>query len=415
MEIITLKNGLRIAFHEIPYVRSCAMNLYIKYGSRNEDSEQSGAAHFIEHMLFKGTSTLTNEQIAEKIDRLGGQFNACTAKEYTCVYCHVISEAVREGLSLLLQIATDPKFDKDDLETERGVIFEEINMYEDSPEDCAMDSLASEIFSGSGLGNNILGTEKSVKSFSAQTLRTTMKNFYVPSKMVLSVCGNFDKSLVLELAEEYLGFGNATAAEEFPKAHFNVGTVLRKKDFEQSQIIIASEALPLGSPDRFAASVYSALAGAASSSRLNIKIREELGLAYSVYTFLAAYSGVGSFILSAASAHKNHIEVIEKSLEVMENIPKTLISAELDRVKDQFKAVNVMGGESVTSMCGSIGREILFTGKCTPPEEIIKNVDSLTLDYVRAVGERIWNKNRLALCIVGKPEKRAEYQSLGFK
>ena len=146
-----------------------------------------------------------------------------------------------------------------------------------------------------------------------------------------------------------------------------------------------------------------------------MKIREELGLAYSVYTFLAAYNGIGSFILSAAAAHKNHIEVIEKSLQVMENIPKTLMSAELDRVKDQYKAVSVMGGESVTSMCGSIGREILFTGKCTPPEDIIKNVDSLTLDYVRTVGERIWNKNRLALCIVGKPENAEVYRNLGFK
>ena len=203
MELLTLDNGLRIALQPNDFVRSVAMNLYIDCGSRNETESNSGSAHFLEHMMFKGTENADLVTLNSKMDQMGGQFNAYTTKEHTCVFCHVLRDDVKEALSMMLEMVTLPVIDKNELETEKGVILEEINMYEDSPEDVAAETLYACVYRD-GLKNPVLGTKESVKAVTADSLKAYREAFYTPERMVLSVCGNFRKEDIIAAVDKYV-------------------------------------------------------------------------------------------------------------------------------------------------------------------------------------------------------------------
>lgn len=415
MFLKTLPNGLKIAFLQNPTVHSVAINLFIGCGSSNETEETKGAAHFLEHMLFKGTERFGNRELSEKMDKLGGQFNAYTTKEYTCIFCNVTTYDFCEALEIVLEMATAPKIETCELETERGVILEEINMYEDSPEDCAADAISEVIFKNCGLKHKILGTPQTVAGFSAESLKNHHKKFYVPERMVLSVCGNFDEDTADKLINKYLLPMQNT---NFPlckeKAEISSGIVLREKDFEQSQIVIAAPSCEMGNPKRFATSVYSAIVGGNASSHLNMHIREKLGLAYSIYSYPISYTPLGTFLITAGTSHKNHIKVIEEILKVTDNLCNSITEQELARVKSQYRATSVLGNESISAVSATMGREILFKGKYTPIDEVIEKINALTLEDIISVHKDIWQKERLALCVVGKPKDIETYKKLGF-
>ncbi len=416
MKIITLKNGFRIALKKVDYARSCAMYLYIGSGNCYETDQTCGAAHFIEHLLFKGTSEFSDEQLARKIDWLGGRFNAYTAKEYTCLYAHVLDESAGDGLELLLKMATDSALNSEQVETERGVILEEINMYDDSPEDLAMDGLISHVFADSPLKYNILGTRENVSAFSSDDLYKIMKKYYAPERMVLSVCGNFDESEILELCEKHIGrLENTNLPIVSPVCAPKSGIVLREKDFEQSQILISAPGSTYSGENRFAASVYSAISGGNSSSRLNMAIRERMGLVYSVGTFQLPFKNTGLFLLGAATAHKNQLSVLQKAMDEMEKLSETVSQEELSAVKQQFKVSCVMSNERITGLAAGVGRDILYGGAYTSTDEMLESINALNLDDIKNVAKEIWQKDRLALSVVGKPEKLECYEKLGFK
>ncbi len=415
MKLLTLKNGLKIAFSQNPTVHSSAINLFIACGSGDENEKNYGIAHFIEHMLFKGTKSYSNRELSEKMDMLGGQFNAYTTKEYTCLFCHVTTYDVPEALKIILEMATLPRMDEQEFNTERGVILEEINMYEDSPEDCAAEGISEVIFGSSGLAHNILGTANNIANFKICDLINHHKKYYVPERMVLSICGNFDEDAALKLAEEYLGGMECTDFYLTPNnIEFCSGIALREKDFEQSQIIIAAPSFPSFDDRRYAASVFSAIVGGNSSSRLNMHIREKLGLAYSIYSYPVTYSSVGAFLISAGTAHKNQIKVIEEILRITDEVVGSITEEELLRVKSQYRATSVLGSESISAKAAAIGRELLFFHKYTELSEVIEKINSLSLKDIQEIGKSIWQKERLALCVVGKPENIKIYKDLGF-
>lgn len=415
MFLKTLPNGLKVAFMQNPTVHSVAINLFIGCGSINETDDTQGSAHFLEHMLFKGTETFNNRELSEKMDKLGGQFNAYTTKEYTCIFCNVTTYDFCEALEIVLEMATAPKIEKCELETERGVILEEINMYEDSPEDCAADAISEVIFKNCGLRHKILGIPKTVNSFEVESLKAHHKKFYTPERMVLSICGNFQEDLAENLIEQYLAPLKNTGFEiTKDKAEFAQGIILKEKDFEQSQIVVAAPSCALGNPKRYATSVYSAIVGGNSSSHLNMHIREKLGLAYSVYSYPVSYTPMGTFLITAGTSHKNHIKVIEEILKITDSVCDNITEEELARVKSQYRATSVLGNESVSALSATIGREILFKGRYTPIPEVIEKINALTLDDIFAVHNEIWNKEKLALCVVGKPKSLDTYKKLGF-
>ncbi len=417
MKIITLKNGFRIALNKVDYLKTAAIYLYIASGNCYENEKTAGASHFIEHLLFKGTSDFSDEDLARKIDWLGGRFNAYTGKEYTCIYAHVLDESVGTGLELLFKMATDSILPSSAVETERGVILEEINMYEDSPEDLAMDGLISYIFADSPLRFNILGSRESVSEISHNELESVMKKYYTPERMVLSVCGNFDENEIIELAEKYIGVReNSGFPIVFPETEMKKGGIIfKKKDFEQTQILINTKGASYSDKNRYAFSAFSAIAGGNASSRLNLTIRERLGLAYSVGTFLLPFKNTGLFMLSAGTAHKNQLKVIEKALEEMEKIPDTISEEELSAVKQQFKVSCVMGNERISALASGVGRDLLYLNDWVSIEDSLKMIEALTLEDVVNVAKSIWNKERLTLSIVGKPQNIKEYEKLGFK
>lgn len=416
MELITLENGLRVALEHNSFVRSVAMNLYIDCGSRNETAFNCGSAHFLEHMMFKGTETMDLGEINRKMDKMGGQFNAYTGKEHTCVFCHVLKSDVKEALGLILEMATASKIDSGELETEKGVIIEEINMYEDSLEDLAAEALCAHIYRNDGLHYPVIGTKDSVMTVTAESLRSYRDRFYTPDRMVLSICGNFEKQDILEVVEKYLAplKSGDRAEPQYSDISFNSGMALRVKDFEQTQILIASKGYPSGSEKRFAAAVFSAIAGGNTSSRLNMRIREELGLAYSIYSCTYSYRGAGFFMVSAGTAHKNHMTVIEETLGIMGNIRGSITPEEIERIKAQFKATTVMGNESISATASAMGKEVLYSGKYTDIDELSRRIDAVNYEQVMEVGGELWNEKRLALSVVGKPKKIDEYMKLGF-
>ena len=416
MELLTLDNGLRIALQHNDFVRSTAMNLYIDCGSRNETESNSGSAHFLEHMMFKGTENADLVTLNSKMDQMGGQFNAYTSKEHTCVFCHVLKDDVKEALSMILEMVTLPVIDKNELETEKGVILEEINMYEDSPEDIAAETLYACMYRD-GLKNPVLGTKESVKAVTVESLKKYREAFYTPDRMVLSVCGNFENEDVLSVVEKYISplkRGLLTPQKEYSSEFFG-GIALREKDFEQTQLMIASESYPAGSENRFAMAVLSAIAGGNSSSRLNMRIREELGLAYSIYSGSYNHRGAGAFVITAGTAHKNQAQVIEETLSIMDIVHRTITPEEIERVKAQFKATTIMGHESISAACSSAGREILYRGTYTDIDTISKRIDEVDYEKVMVAYRDTWNKDLLCLTAVGKPLSVAEYEALGFK
>ena len=413
MELITLQNGLRIALQQNDFARSVAINLYINCGSRNESEITAGSSHFLEHMIFKGTKEFDFLEINQKFDAMGGQFNAYTSKEHTCVYCQVLEADAPKALDLILKIVTDPKLSEEELQTEKGVILEELSMYEDSPEDLAVEALCGLVYGDHPLGRSVIGTKESVKGITSRSLHNYRKKYYSPERMVLSVCGKFQQQAVLEVAEKHLAplkKGEESAVIE--PVPWNSGICLKTKDFEQTQVVLASPSYPTGSEMRFAAAIFSAIAGGNSSSRLNMRIREQLGLDYSVYSCNYAHRGAGLFMVSAGTAHETHTEVIKEILKIMNNISATITPEEIERVKSQFKATTVMGGESNGAIAAAMGKELLYRGCYTDIDEVAKKIEAVSYSDVMAAAEVMWQKEKLALSVVGKPLEKADYQSI---
>ncbi len=413
MELITLQNGLRIALQQNDFARSVAMHLYINCGSRNETEVTAGSSHFLEHMIFKGTEEIDFLEINQEFDAMGGQFNAYTSKEHTCVYCQVLEADAPKALDLILKIVTEPKLSEEELQTEKGVILEELSMYEDSPEDLAAEALCSLVYGSHPLGRPVIGSKESIKAITSDSLRGYRKKFYSPERMVLSICGKFQKQALLEVAERHLApLEKDKDPATIEPAPWNGGICLKTKDFEQTQVILASPSFPAGSDMRYAAAIFSAIAGGNSSSRLNMRIREQLGLAYSVYSCNYAHRGAGFFMVSAGTAHETHLEVIKEILKIMDNIAATITPEEIERVKSQFKASTVMGGESNGAIAAAMGKELLYSGRYTDIDGVAEKIAAVSYGDVMAAAEFMWQKEKLALCVVGKPLQKSDYQSI---
>ncbi|MCI8361011.1 MAG: insulinase family protein [Clostridiales bacterium] len=413
MEIITLSNGLRIALERIEHARSAAVSFFIGSGSRYETAENAGVSHFIEHMLFKGSEARSAADIAEEMDAMGGQLNAYTTKEYTCLYAQALESHIPAVTEIMADMLAHPKLDTADLLVERGVVLEEIGMYEDSPEDFCADQLHAAIWSSSPLGGNILGSRGSVTGMTADRLRRHMQAYYTPERMTVSVCGRFDRDAVCEIVERTFGSWENTGNPVRPApVGFHPGLALRERDFEQTQLLFCFEGLPAGDKDRYAAAVFSTIAGGASSSRLNQRIREELGLAYSVYSFTSSYLGAGIFGVGAGVSHDNQQKTLEEAMEILLALREGVDEKELARTKEQFKANMVMGMESSGARASAMGRGLLLENRYTDEDAILRQIDSLTQADMIRVARLLVDPGRMALSAAGRPLEEKVYKRL---
>ncbi len=410
MEKLVLNNGLTVALDHRPNAHSAAISIYVAAGNRFENVQNSGISHFIEHMAFKGTATRTSEDIARESDIMGGQLNAFTAKEYTCFYSRALTEHVGRTMHLLCDMLCNPKFDRHDLETEKGVVLEEIGMYEDSPEELCSDMLNATCYKNSTLGFNILGTRDTVQHFTEKNLRDYMATAYTPERTVVALCGNFDREDVLQILDRYFGKkSNTSNPIKYDNMRINGGITLKHRDSEQTQLAFCFNGLPYGHKLRYAASFYSSIAGGASSSRINRRIREELGLAYSVYSFTSNYLGTGLFGISAGLAPKNQERFFKEVSHILCSLSENLTEEEIELTREQFKAGLVLSNESMSAIASSAGRQLLLNGRYINLDETLKEINAVTLDEVKEAARLVTDPETIALSAVGETENEQFY------
>jgi len=373
----------------------------------NESPEENGLSHFIEHMVFKGTATRTARAIAEEMDDVGGQLNAFTAKDCTCFYAKVIDEDLPLAVDLVSDLALRPRFDEKELTKERGVVLEEIAMVEDTPEDLVGDVLSEAQFGGS-LKRPVLGSAALIKRYAREDLLRYWRRHYHPRNMVLAVAGHYDWDRFLKLVQQYFTeFPSEGAEKSAPQPQrLLCGRMAREKDTEQIQIAIGYPGAALESDDRYPLSVFNNALGGGMSSRLFQRIREELGMVYSVFSYPTSYPGLGTFTVYAGTSPENGETVIrEIDNELRRVLADGFTAKEFKSAKAQLKGGFVLALESSSGRMQSIGRSMLLLDRLTTPEETLAKIEAVTMEDVLRVARGVLGA-RPSAAVVGKDAKR---------
>ena len=411
-ERIVLPNGVRILLEPVPGVRSATLGFWIGAGSRQEKAGESGAAHFIEHMSFKGTANRTAQKLAQEMDAIGGQMNAYTTKECTSFYARVLDTHLAQAADILCDMLFSSKFDESDVATERGVILEEVHMYADDPEDLCAERLSAKVFQGCPLARPILGRRATLEKFTGESLRAWQWEHYAPSRIVAALAGSFSAADVDGLKAR-LGALEARPAPGFRPGSYVPGFTARKKATEQNHVTLAFPGLPLGSPDRFSLQLLSAILGGGMSSRLWQTVREERGLCYSVYSYGASFQDVGLFAIYTATGADTEQEALETIVREVRAFQKDGVTEEeLSRVREQSKTNVLMGLESTQSRMSALGQGELFTGQVLTAEEVIAAYDAVTAEDVRRMAQRVLDFERVSLSAVGRVGTEEHYRDL---
>ena len=400
-----LENGLTIIGEEIPYVKSISLGVWINAGSRIEDEEISGVSHFIEHMLFKGTRNRTSKQIASEIDNLGGQINAFTSKECTCYYVKLLDSHIDIGIDVLSDMILNSRFDERDIKKEKSVILEELKMYEDSPDDLVYDLLLENIYKDHSLGMNILGDRQSLKNLKRESILDYYNEYYVPNNSIISICGNFKfEEIVKQIEEKFKTWQPKSVDTTTTKPNFNPCIVKKNKDIEQVNLAINLDAIPMtNNREVYALSVVNNVFGGSISSRLFQKIREEKGLAYSIYSSQTLYEDCGELGIFASTSTENIQEVYKSILEEIELIRNEYISPqEIHESKEQLKGSYMLDLESTSSRMMSNGKNLLMRNKVDDEQDIIDYINAVEYDDVVKIIKKVFNTENMGVCIVGK-------------
>ena len=403
-EEFVLKNGLRVVTEYIPHFPSVSVGLWIGAGSMYESKAENGLSHFVEHMLFKSTLNRTTKEIAVEMDAIGGQVNAFTSKECTCYYAKVIAEHLDRAMSLLSDLLLNARMDEEEFEKERGVILEEIAMGEDTPEDLVYDLLAEAYFGDHPLARPILGTNDQIESVSRQALIDFRKKHYRPDNTVLAIAGQFDMDAFRAMAERYLGDWQAEGETQMPEPVLDCdGTVLtKKKDIEQVHICLSYPGVAQEDDALYALSVMNNLFGGGMSSRLFQHIREEMGAAYSVYSYPSSYMGCGTLSIYAGTSQELAQPVIDAIFaQIDELVRNGVTDSEFAMAKDQLKVSYVLGLESSSSRMSSIGRSKLLRGRAVDPQDVIRKIEAVTKEDVERVIARVFSA-KCAAALVGR-------------
>lgn len=399
-----LNCGVRIVMEEIPYVKSVSLGIWVKAGSVDETEKNAGISHFIEHMLFKGTDTRSAKKIAEDVDKIGGQINAFTGKEATCYYLKTLADNVDKAADILIDMFMNSKFEKGEMEKEKRVVYEEIKMIEDSPEDDAHDIISELIFKGNPFSKSIIGTPKSLKGISQKAIRSYIEQEYTRDNIVISIAGSFDQEQICEIFEGKLNrLSSSKSEKEIEMADYNPNYKVKIKDIEQSHICLGRKGISLDDPRYYSLAILSNIMGGSMSSRLFQNIREEKGLAYSVYSMTSSFSSCGYFNIYAGVSHdkvKDTIMAIKDELEILKYDGITI--NELETAKEQLKGSYIFSLENVNGRMFSIGKNRLLLNKNFTPDEIINKIDSVTIDDLRDVSELITDIQNYSGVLIGR-------------
>lgn len=405
IDIITLSNGVRVALEQIPYVRSVSLGFFVLNGSRNETAKNNGISHFIEHMLFKGTDNRTALEIADEMDQIGGQLNAYTGKEYTCYYAKVLDTHLDIAIDVLADMYFNSKFDDEEIEKERNVILEEINMVEDTPDDLVHDVLQDAVWKGSSISRTVLGTEKTISAFTGPMLKSYFNDNYRPENTVISITGNFDNETIIGKLEKYFLSYPANIFYEPYKSEVAYRPAVSKKakDVEQLHLCIGFEGLTLDSDDNYALIALNTLFGGGMSSRLFQNIREKHGLVYSVYSYNSSYLDAGLLAIYAALNPIQADGAIRLILDEVRGLFTDMVTDKLlDKTKEQLKSNYLLSLENTSSRMSSIGRSCLLLNRILTPDELIDKIDEIDLHKINNLIGRIFTMDKISLSAVGK-------------
>jgi predicted Zn-dependent peptidase len=403
-EVVTLPNGLRVVLDRMDAVRSAAFGLWVRNGSRDEDGATNGISHFIEHMLFKGTASRTARDIANAMDAVGGQVNAYTGKDITCFYTRTLDTHLDVALDVIADMFFNSLFDEGEIEKERNVILEEINMNEDSPEDLTHDLLDAAVWPGQPLGMAVLGTRDSISGFRQETFRRYCRRQYRPDNTVLALSGSFERAEALEkIQRRFEGFPQGEPGPAAPAALYRPGLIVREKDLEQLHLALGFPSIPVGSEEAYTLAALNTLFGGGMSSRLFQKIREELGLAYAVYSCNVSFLDAGLFTVYAALAPDQAEYAFHAILqEVRSFLQNPATPALLAQTKEQIKSNYLMSLESTASRMNAVGRSQLMLDKIQTPEEVLGKIEAVTPEGLHALAATLFTLDKLSLAAVGK-------------
>jgi predicted Zn-dependent peptidase len=398
-----LDNGLRLITETMPHVRSVTIGVWLMRGSRHESDECSGIAHFVEHMLFKGTDTRSAEDIAQAIDSIGGQLDAFTAKEYASYYIKVLDEHLPLAVDLLADIVLRPAFAGDELDREKKVILEEIKMVEDTPDDLVHELFTQHFWEGHPLGRPILGTRETVEALTTRKLTDYFRGAYVAQNMIVSAAGNLEHARVRDLVASVfrsLPPSGDPFGEDPPRVVPQV--VTRTKDLEQSHLCLGTNSYPQSHDDRYVSYILNTVLGGSMSSRLFQNVREKRGLAYSVFSGLSAYRDAGNITIYAGCANEAVAEVIDLCVEELRGMKRAPVpDAELRRAKDHLKGSLMLSLENTASRMSHLARQEIYFDRHFGLDETLAGVERVTADDVRRVASDLFADGSLAATVLG--------------
>ena len=399
---VILDNNIPFLMEKVDGVHSVCIGIWVKIGSRYENPGRNGISHFLEHMFFKGTGSRTAQDIATEIDSLGGELNALTSTEYTLFYVKVLNEYVEQAIDILTDIFLQSTFPETDIEKEKNIVSEEIKMVEDSPGDYVYELFSKDIWGEEGLGQSVLGKQETLRSFTRNDLINHINKYYGAENIILACSGNFNEGKLLEHLNRTVGSlkrkgeQKSEAPSEFT-AKINIVT----KDLSESHICLGLKGLPYRSEERYSMHLLNTILGSGISSRLFQNIRENRGLVYSIYSYHVAYFDTGMWGVYAGTDKKHVSEVVNLSIDEMRNLPNSVTADELQRAKAQLKGNLILALESTSNKMTNIAKQEIYYGQYFSPEEIIKLVESVTLENLRTLAQRLVEDSPFALTVYG--------------
>lgn len=405
IDIRTLKCGVRVVMEQLDHVKSAAIGIWVKNGAVDETPEVAGISHFIEHMMFKGTKKRNARQIAESVDKIGGQMNAFTGKEATCYYVKTIGSHIKDGADVLLDMVNNAVFDSREMTKERQVICEEIKMIQDQPDDLVHDTATELVFKGTPLGNSIIGTKTSLSRITRPVIVDYKNKTYTRDSIVISIAGNFDKDDMCNYLEDKFDKLEATGRHiDKQKAPYEPSFKIITKDNQQAHLCMVTRSISLDDPNYYAFAVLNNVMGGSMSSRFFQNIREEKGLAYSVYSVNSAFSDDGYYNIYAGVSHEKvgaAIEGIKEELEILDR--NGLTEDEIQMSKEQLKSSYIFGQENVASRMFSIGKNLLLLGKVYDADHVLEGIEAVDKEAIDAIKHIVCDMdNYTAVCLTDK-------------
>lgn len=402
-----LDNGLQLIVNQMSSLMSVTMGILVHTGASAESDREDGISHFIEHMMFKGTKKRTSFRISDEMDRIGAQMNAFTGKDMTCYYAKSTTGHAAEAFEILADIFLNSTFPDDEMEREKGVIIEEINMNEDTPDDLCLDLLSNAFYGDRGYGRNILGPKENVSGFTRADVDEYMQKHYIPDNIVISMAGNIDINLAVELTEKYFSHLERKCCKRGAvQVNLHAKSLLRHKEIEQVHIGIAYPSVKRYDKLFDATQIMNTIFGGGVSSRLFQTVREELGLAYTVYSYTSVFEETGALSVYAGVNAQKYLQSVEAIYGCIKDIKNNKISEdEFSRGKEQLVSSSIFSQESTSSQMLLFGKELLYSGKIYNFEERVNRITSVTLNDVLDAIDINFNDEYKALSLVGAADK----------